>query len=242
MQIKLLLSLVALVSTTTIANAADTASISSDKWTGFYVGVHGGYRPTIVDFDHYEVGGGGFLDTKESFSVEAQAFGGGGQAGFNYQFDSFVLGLEATYTVGDIADGERTNLNSGFGPVARDREAEIGSMWTVGGRLGYAMNKSLFYAKGGYSNVALSFDNICADINGCFGAAAGDSLGSSSDRVGGYFLGAGYEYKMMEHMGIGVDYTYSRFAPNDQPVSDCCGNDSIDVHLHQIMMNLNLHM
>src|SRR6266478_3906185 len=61
------------------------------SWTGFYIGVHGGWgwshMPDLLDVN----GNGGF---------------GGGQVGYNYQMNNFVWGIEGDIAGGDISASE----------------------------------------------------------------------------------------------------------------------------------------
>jgi outer membrane immunogenic protein len=100
------------------------------SWTGFYVGVNGGF------------GYGGLSDT--NFSSPS---GGvvGGTAGYNYQFGQFVVGVEADL---DWADLHRTNSF-----VNGTNKFSIDTMTTERLRLGYAADRALFYITGGYAGM-----------------------------------------------------------------------------------------
>ena len=64
------------------------------SWTGFYIGGNAGY------------GWGTGKDASDLFGLEPQGWFGGGQAGFNYQFDnSIVAGIETDIQGGVISEG-----------------------------------------------------------------------------------------------------------------------------------------
>jgi opacity protein-like surface antigen len=123
----------------------------------------------------------------------------------------------------------------------RDREAEIGDLWTIGARFGFAAGKMLFYGKAGYANTKLNFDNIVVNDGGLFQAAyaPGTSVGSYGDRLGGYFLGLGAEYMITGNIVSGVDYTFSQFSADRIFRNACCGNERINVDLHTVMARVS---
>src|SRR3954468_5929929 len=122
---RLLLAGAAFLSLMTAASAADLAarpytkapllSPATTNWSGFYVGVMGGYA---FDSDN----GGGF---------------GGGTIGYNWQFPGspFVLGIEVEAAGGSIKDSATAN----FGVVAITAEDKINALGSVTGRVGVAM-------------------------------------------------------------------------------------------------------
>src|ERR1700683_5014498 len=68
------------------------------SWTGFYVGLHAG---GAWDSDAWH-----FLIAGTHTHNDAQSAFGGGQAGYNYQISSFVLGVE-----GDISGAHLASSN-----------------------------------------------------------------------------------------------------------------------------------
>lgn len=111
-------------------------------WTGFYVGVHGGYG-------WGNFGGsvpGGFFDNASG------AFGGA-QVGYNYQTGALVLGVQT-----DLA---YANINAtGSLWLPNDTEAKLNWLGTTTLRAGYAADTWLFYAKGG-----IAYGELDASIN-----------------------------------------------------------------------------
>jgi outer membrane immunogenic protein len=103
---------------------------TAPRWTGAYVGIHGGYG--FGDFDYSVVGAPGSLDPSGAF--------GGIQTGYNWQLaPTWMIGFETDSSWGAIKD-------SGAGD-----KIEIDAMGTVRGRLGYVMNNTLLYGTGGFA-------------------------------------------------------------------------------------------
>src|SRR6266498_2648622 len=123
------------------------------NWTGFYLGVHGGFfwaRSVTI--------GDGFEETPDtSVTVKDDGLIGGGQFGYDYQIGHFVLGLEAR---GGGLDFDR----SVYEYAGNDNFARAKYDWygAVTGRVGWAWNKLLFYGKGGVAWVNVR--NDAADL------------------------------------------------------------------------------
>ena len=126
-------------------------------WTGFYAGVNGGYSWTssnAITQSYVDTASGGFVTNAAlgniPFQTQApnQGFIGGGQVGFNWQFDNrFVVGVEADLQ--GLTGGDGTvNVISGNSATSFSRGiAEIG---TVRGRVGYLVTPTvLVFGSGG---------------------------------------------------------------------------------------------
>jgi len=161
---RLLLAGAALLSLMTAASAADLAARPYTKapplspaynWTGFYIGVMGGYA-----FDSGN--GGGF---------------GGGTIGYNWQApgSQFVFGIEIDAAGASIKDSQ----SFVFGNVLFTAEDKINALGSVTGRIGVAADAALFYAKGGYAWI-----NNEASLS-ALGLTASDSHIHSGYTVGG---------------------------------------------------------
>jgi outer membrane immunogenic protein len=149
-------------------------------WTGFYVGVNAGYGFS----DNERNGLGAFTAVPGSLTGGPNRYGfapqfagtvsqgaldrdnsgfvGGGQIGYNWQFGSWVIGIEADLQFADLnnsRDGDRVVLtpavgNPGIVGFVGARNANFGGIdWfgTVRGRLGYALDRVLVYGTGGFA-------------------------------------------------------------------------------------------
>ncbi len=111
------------------------------SWTGFYIGINGGgvwhrARAEATDLIGTDI-------------TTAKAFGAtfGGQAGFNWQVERFVLGIEADWNWVDASD---TVGFAGFAPTLTFT-SKLSSLATVRGRLGVTMSPTMIYATGGFA-------------------------------------------------------------------------------------------
>jgi outer membrane immunogenic protein len=121
------------------------AVVAVYNWSGFYFGGHVGGLRGQKDWAFVDVGG---VPLAPPFPVTGHSVSGligGGQVGFNWQTGNIVFGVEAEGSWTD-ADGRSICPN----PTARC-ESEMRWLASVAGRLGYAWNNVLLYAKGGWA-------------------------------------------------------------------------------------------
>ncbi|MGO4704147.1 outer membrane protein, partial [Microvirga sp. 2MCAF38] len=151
---KILLSSVALLGFTAGALAADLPSrrapapiipvIPAFTWTGFYVGVNAGFGWNSSNDDNVFVPGVGFVGNGGSNG----GFVGGGQIGYNYQVGQFVIGAETDLQYADL--GHRNN-DVFVGTFGFNNKSSDNYFGTVRVRAGYAFDRALIYATGGFA-------------------------------------------------------------------------------------------
>lgn len=206
-----LIAATALVVSAGAATAADIAARPYTKapppvaapvynWSGFYVGGNGGYGWGKVDHDDLLPGFGGFwtsgpngpLGTTQTIKPEGAVYGG--QIGYNWQFGTWVFGLEGQFNGADL---KRTDTSIFFPGTDRLR-TKVDTFATVTGRVGYAFNNWLHYIKGGYAGANLKTTNF-------------DTFGSHLDHSAwrsGYVVGAGVEFGFASNWSVAVEYNY----------------------------------
>ncbi len=160
------------------------------------------------------------------FSHDLDGWLAGGQAGFNWQTGPWVLGAEVSVSGGDLAGSSQSVVSA-----TDDRlKTEVGTLVTVVGRLGYAWDRWLAYAKAGYAGANVKFS--ASDIGG--GGPSGST--SDSDFENGYTLGAGLEYMLTSNLSLGVDYSFVSLTDARRSFGDGAGQnitlnrDDLDVH------------
>jgi outer membrane immunogenic protein len=112
------------------------------NWSGFYAGLHGGYASG--DVDQRQTTGG---MPPGPFSYDASGFFGGGTLGYNWQAGSLVYGLE-----GDLGYMDLTGagiIPSSVPTAHQDITLRGGVYGDITARVGFAVDRSLIYAKGG---------------------------------------------------------------------------------------------
>ncbi len=158
-------------------------------WTGFYAGINGGY--------------GWPADSFESFSP-AGGFGGG-QIGYNLQgafgHPHLLLGVEA-----DIQSAGISDSGTFIGEGTDDIKASLNWFGTVRGRIGYAFDRTLIYATGGFAVGEVESKIRIREI---------DSSSSTSERQTGYVLGGGIEYKLSPSWSLKGEYQFLSLDASD---------------------------
>ena len=164
------------------------------SWTGFYIGANVG-----AGWNH-----GNLNDSFGLFSGGANnnaTFLGGGQVGANYQINNFVLGIEGDF------DWLANNNNSGNGTTLDGSTTISGSnngrwLTTLTGRLGIAVDRMLFYGKGGGAWVG---SNNLTLLDVPTGATVSFS---NSNTNTGWVAGGGVEWAFMPNWTAKVEYDY----------------------------------
>jgi outer membrane immunogenic protein len=157
------------------------------KWSGFYIGVHAGGAWALVDWGNVS----GW--TVERVNNDSNGFIGGGQIGYNWQLNHFVLGVEGTLSGTDL----QGNVLSGVDSAVTYR-TDVHSLATVTGRLGIAAYRSLVYAKGGWA-IGQS------EVSGRNTATA-DAFSFDKTR-NGWTVGTGVEFAL-NGISVGLEYSY----------------------------------
>jgi outer membrane immunogenic protein len=240
------------------ANAADMAvkalpivSPPAFSWTGFYVGanVGGGWTPNN--------GGSDFGPLFPPFAVlpplvpvftvipgqlaslagsgNRSGVIGGAQAGYNWQVQQFVLGVEADVVGADLK-GSSASASRTFGPpiipptVTQTVTVDTGRInWMASfrGRLGFAVDRVLFYGTGGAA--VAEFGGASATVvNGPgIGLPAGTftSTNGGSTTRWGWTVGGGIEWAFANQWSLAGEYRHTDFgnAANTVAIPDGLG-------------------
>jgi outer membrane immunogenic protein len=119
--------------------------VPSAIWTGFYLGAHAGGvwgNENIKDNINDGVPPG-------PFPYSASGAFGGGTAGYNLQRGHFVFGVEADAGYMDLHGS--TIIGSSVAADHQNVTLDGGAYGDITGRLGYAFDRTLVYAKGGFA-------------------------------------------------------------------------------------------
>jgi outer membrane immunogenic protein len=178
-----------------VAGPADRIVIPS--WTGFYLGVHGGWgwgKTEILD----PIFSPPFSPTELQYNGPLA----GAQLGANWQLSNFVLGAELDGSWAFV----RGNSNRNQGIITSSSRNGIGyrALATGTGRVGYSMGQWLAYAKGGVA---------WADIGVTTQIAPQPT--NYESRLFGAVGGAGLEVAFLRNVSAKVEYNLI-YLPTDQ--------------------------
>jgi outer membrane immunogenic protein len=181
-------------------------------WTGFYIGLNGGYAfgqsnwtsPAGVSTGYFNVNG-------------ALA---GGTIGGNYQIGRLVVGAEGDF---DWQNVRGTQVGSGCSAGLTPFSCDTASNWvgTFRGRVGFAIDRVLLYATGGGA-VA----NIKASVN-TLPWAGSTELGWSS--------GLGIEVAMTDNWTAKVEYLAVGFEKASCGFANCLATPPVSVSFYESM-------
>jgi outer membrane immunogenic protein len=169
------------------------------NWTGFYIGANIGAAWAHGDF---------FTSTGHTFDNNSEArFIGGGQIGYNWQFDRWVIGIEGT--ADGIAGNGRHSRDVFIDGRRFNAFADATFLATAAGRLGWAADNWLFYGKGGGAWVGFDRRVDCVD-----GLCAGTFVSDSRTRFG-WLAGGGIEWAFDRNWTAKVEYNFIGLEDHD---------------------------
>jgi outer membrane immunogenic protein len=144
--------------------------------------------------------GGGFLPSRDVGTNDSDGIFGF-HAGAQWQWGAWVVGAEAALSgcFRECRSNSTVNTSPIFGPT-QFAEHKITNLFTVGPRLGYAWDRLMIFATGGWASANLK-GSFCSSITGiCDGPGSG---GNGASRNSGWYAGGGFDY--MVHKGPLVD-------------------------------------
>jgi outer membrane immunogenic protein len=142
---------------------------------------------------------------------------GGVQAGYNYQMDRFVIGVEAdanylglrtSYAIGPLLGA----LGPGTYSVTAASSAD--ALFTLRARAGIAIDRNLVYITGGLAASTFGFSQNISYLNPRLNflpftpAAGGANAGSASSTKVGWTIGAGFERMLNNNWSVKAEYLY----------------------------------
>ncbi len=191
------------------------------SWTGFYVGGTVGASWTTADVSLNTINGTPALyDPVDIPSLDA--FGSsslsqtnavfGAKAGYNQQWNAWVLGLE-----GDISwfrfDQTVTNVGNPFvtfpGAGSAQMATNVKTSWlaTVRGRAGFALDHWLFYGTGGVAFADVKYSNAYRGFSP-HGSGFEFETATASETKAGWAAGGGIDYAINPHLILSVEYLH----------------------------------
>ncbi len=185
------------------------------SWTGFYVGVEGGWGDAQnhvtrnVANASYPVG--------YTFDLNGSGAMYGFEAGANYQFQYIVLGVE-----GDIQGSSIKNTTTIFSPINTNFSTvtrEVDWVSTVTGRLGLAWDRWMIFGKGGAAWRRIDEGGSTNTFS-----AAGALLATTKptpDTQFGYVVGGGVEWAAADNISLKVEYDWYNFGTNSSTANIC---------------------
>jgi outer membrane immunogenic protein len=191
-----------------IGSYKDDAPIYGPSWTGFYLGVHGGYATGDWTGDLTFDGKADSLFARDR-KIDADGWFGGGQIGYNRQIGAIVIGGEADISGGGIEGKSRFVSGAPLaGVFAKDIDSKLDYFGTVRARIGYSMGRFLPYVTGGlawgHTESDLTVTNV--PFVNLFGGPSGK--GSVEEDHVGWTIGGGVEWAVSQAWSVKAEYLY----------------------------------
>jgi outer membrane immunogenic protein len=225
--------------------AATAPIVSRFSWTSCYLGGHlgGGFaRKDMTDpvqlVQDSNLGAG----TTTGITTTSTSPTGiviGGQIGCDYEFaSSMVIGIEGAASGSTMKGSTLVGLPLGNPDLALV-QANTDFLASVTGRVGYAFDSVLLYAKGG---IALAGDkyNVSGSFTGLPFAFQG-----LDNRIG-WIVGGGVDWAFSRHWSANIEYDYYHFGHGGVLMSDSLNGFSGIVDVKQtvqvVKVGLNFHI
>jgi outer membrane immunogenic protein len=171
------------------------------SWSGCYIGAQVGYG--WLRDNNTETFGGAVTAVSPTNTADPSGLKVGGMLGCNWQWSGpFVVGLEGDGEWADINGGSVTYPGSGAGGPDDFYEAQIRWQASARGRVGYAFDRTLFYATGGAAFARIRHIYTVAVV--------GPAEEISTTRTG-WTVGGGVEHAFAPNWTARVEYRYADF-------------------------------
>lgn len=202
------------------AHAADIeAPPAAFDWTGPYIGLQGGYAWGTSDVENTTLETLGEVDPDGIF--------GGGHVGYNHQLDGgFVLGVEADFNASDI-DGTDDTIEGGLASNVYD--GELKWFGSVRARAGFAFDRALVYATGGYAFGRYEINMVHAN-----------ATNNDEKTLDGWTIGGGVAYALSENLTANVEYRYTDYGKLDDTFDEFEDEEvEADLQTHDVRLGVS---
>jgi outer membrane immunogenic protein len=169
------------------------------SWTGYHLGVSGGYGGGSVGYlsNVYAFGAPTIALSGVSSSYGTSGFEVGVQSGALWQLpNNIVVGYESDFSYADVS----SNNSGSWGGLGLN--SNLRWFGTERARFGYAFGRFLPYITGGLAYGQLHTNGV-ANVGGFLFPT------STSKWQAGWTVGAGVEYALLDNISVKAEYLYS---------------------------------
>jgi outer membrane immunogenic protein len=166
----------------------------------------------------------------------------GGEIGCDYQFASnLVVGIEGTASGSTMRGSMLVGLPAGNPGDLALVQANNDFLASVTGRIGYAFDTVLLYAKGG---VALAGDKY--NVSGATFASGPNFNFQGLDNRLGWIVGGGVDWAFSRHWSMNVEYDYYQFGHGNilmtDQISGATGIVDVRQTVQVVKVGVNFHI
>jgi outer membrane immunogenic protein len=212
--------------------SVDVYAPAAHDWTGFYLGVNGGFGTGTSDWTGDYISGGVVAGSQDgSFDMSGGMVGV--QAGANMQMGNFVLGIEGDVDWANISgEGDAIDPANATPSVP---SASLDWLASLRGRAGFAIDNVLLYGTAGvaWGGGELGITNL---------DGAGDDV-TADISASGWTAGIGAEMAVTDNMSIKAEYLYTALSMDEVSFDDVPPADSLavnsDLNFSTVKVGLN---
>jgi outer membrane immunogenic protein len=174
-------------------------------WNGFYFGGFGGGGYGNHNVNN-SLGNTGFAP----FTANYTSIGGvaGGEAGYNWQSGSYMVGIEGDLYWSGIKGNDANQIAAGAFPIAAVDADSLRWGGTVRARVGYTIDRWMFFFTGGYAFGDILHTNT----------AAGFPIDRFTVHANGLTGGGGIAYAITNNVIGKFEYRYTNFNGYNHPL------------------------
>ncbi|HSK44316.1 MAG TPA: outer membrane beta-barrel protein [Candidatus Binatia bacterium] len=212
--------------------AIGSANAADEDFKGFYVGANVGgafgrprvdTAPSFSPTGYFASSSTPAITSASNQTIDTNGFTAGGTAGYNFQWESVVVGLEADYGVMNLSGSTTT------GPIQYPccpptptspnnftvtQTAKTSWVLTLRPRIGVVFGHFLLYGTAGTAITNVKYTGLFTDTF----AAAHETAAIDETRPG-WTAGAGGEYHLSHHLSIKGEYLWTDFGVASIPTS-----------------------
>ena len=207
--------------------ALGSAKAADEDFKGFYVGANVGgafgrpkvdTSPSFSPTGYFAFTSVGAIASASNQTIDTNGFTAGGTAGYNFQFESVVFGLEADYGAMNLSGS--TSVTGVYPCCARTsftvtQTAKTSWVLTLRPRVGVVFGRFLLYGTAGAAFTNVKYTALFTDTF----AAAHESAAIDETRPG-WVAGGGGEYHLSHHLSIKGEYLWTDFGVASIPTSN----------------------
>ena len=229
---------------------APAAQEASHNWGGWYVGGNAGGVWSRSDTTNAFVNGAAPIANQQAAAaasprLDPDGFTGGGQVGYNHQVDRWLFGVEADANYFGLKQERTAAAPFPIGISSFSTTNSVTTDWlvTLRPRVGYAVDRTLFYVTGGLALTELKTSNGFTDTTGQ------NEVAGLSKVTAGWTAGAGIEHAFTKNWSAKVEYLYSDFGKQSvtgpifagqTPTTGMIAHD-VDLKTNTVRGGLNYH-
>lgn len=229
---------------------APAAQEAGFNWGGWYVGGHAGGAWGRSDTSSAFINGTAPIANQQAVAaasprLEPDGFTGGGQVGYNHQVDRWLFGVEADASYLGLKQARTAAAPFPIGISTFSTTNSVSTDWlvTLRPRVGYAVDRTLFYATGGLALTEMKSSSGFADTTGQ------NQTAGLTKVTAGWTAGAGIEHAFTNNWSAKVEYLYSDFGKQSfsgpifagqTPTAGLIAHD-VDLKVSTVRGGLNYH-